>query len=111
MPVCFQLFKKHTDGSVSETPATLDDIDREICDLLGHEYSPIEWCGLTKERIDGINWYNIVGLSIAMGNTCDKIKETVLNGQQHDNEFSTNIIKVCDYIKEHYDSSSWREFK
>lgn len=111
MPVCFQLFKKNEDGTVSKTAAKLDDVDKEICTLLGHEYNPKKWCGLTKDRVDGLDWYNIVGLCIAMGRTCDEIKETVLSGEHADNEVNSNIIKVCDYIKEHYDSNSWREFK
>lgn len=59
MPNCYQLISLE-----SKEVCKLSDIDKEICEHLGVECHPREWC---------YDWHNTVGFLIAMG--------TPLNGK------------------------------
>ena len=95
--VHYELMNKLT----GEIP-TLDDIDYQICRLLGKPYNRQHFChlGNKPEYRDFFNWNNTVGLAMAMGKTWDEIRALWSDDDE--------ILRICDYLEEHYDIINWR---
>ena len=89
MPVCFQLTKK------GETkPSAINDIDKDLWDT----FADGEPEGNDKYFA---NWYNTVGMMLAMGKTWEEIKEV----------YKDNDISVIEYLEENYSPYAWREHR
>lgn len=86
MPSCFSLTKRG-----HNRPSNLQDVDRDICEHLGVKVDPMNWYS---------NWYNTIGLSLAIGHSFEKIKE-----------FFPERAQVIDFLEQNYDVNSWKEFK
>lgn len=78
-------------------------LDKEIYELLGHEYDDKKWCGLTKERIEGIDWYNIIGFCLACGQSYKELRSHISDDYTEDGkELHDNMLKVIDYLEQNY---------
>lgn len=95
--VHYELMDKRT----GEIPS-LDDIDKQICDILGKHYDPQHFCylGNCPEWRDYINWNNTVSLAMAMGKTYQEIRELWPD--------SIEILAICDYLESKYKIINWR---
>lgn len=83
---------------VTKQEVKITDIDREVCDLLGKEFSDEKWCYLGKERVEGVDWYNTVVFALALGETYDKVRELWQNEEIH---------KIVDMLEHKYYVSSY----
>lgn len=86
MPSCFALYDKAT----GEQQA-LQDVDKKICEYLDVPVDEENWVQ---------NWYNTVGLSLAVGHSFEKIRE-----------FFPEKEAVISFLQENYDVNSWKEWK
>ena len=89
MPNCFTLTKKG-----EKEPSLLNDIDKELCELLNEPFS-------TQYYVAA--WYDTIGLCLAIGHSWDKMRETF--------EGSEKLQKVIDYLEENYTTDAWYEVK
>ena len=86
MPNCFTLTR------VGETePRIFQDIDTELCTMLGVDEDPVEWVS---------GWYDILGLYLATGTPLDKLAACV-----HDERLS----RIATYLAAHYIVNAWVE--
>lgn len=88
MPVCFQLIRK---SDPKAGPVALQKIDEEICAHLGVPVDPVQWVN---------NWYNTIGLGLALGHSFTRIKEIYANPQ---------LSVVCDFLEANFTTDAWRE--
>jgi hypothetical protein len=86
MPRCFALYPKGGTEKIS-----LQDVDKELCEFFGVKVSETEWLG---------NWYNTIGLSLAIGHDWGKIRE-----------FFPEMKNIIDFMEENYTPDSWKEWK
>lgn len=94
MPACFQLIDKATNEAVS-----LNDIDRKVCELLGKEFNDKKWCYLGTERVEGVDWYNTIGLSLAFGKDFKETRELFSESKE--------IGQIIDMLERDYKVSSF----
>ena len=89
MPACFKLISRF-DGHAE----TMQNVDRRICEHLGQPVHPTRWC---------VNWYNTVGLLLAMGKTWDDMREI----------YDPNSVAqiVIDFLEIDYRTDSWHEMR
>jgi hypothetical protein len=89
MPNCFQLYKKG-----EEEPSILQDVDNDLW---------LKFEGSIPEPNDKWyqNWYNTVGLLLAMGESFDQIKENA----------SIEMYVVVSYLERIYTHSAWYSHK
>jgi hypothetical protein len=84
MPNCFQLtFKGETE------PMKLVDVDKMLCQHFNVPVDPREWYE---------NWYNSIGLSLAMGVTWENIEKAFPERKE-----------IIDYLKANFNVDSWAE--
>jgi hypothetical protein len=85
MPSCFALYRK------GETePMILHHVDLEMREHFGVEDDG-NWYK---------NWYNTIGLSLAIGHDLEKIRE-----------FFPDKVDVIEFLEANYSTDSWKEFK
>ena len=89
MPRCFQLFKKG-----SQEPSKFEDVDDAICEHFGVTPDPDTYYQ---------DWYDVIGLALAMGYDWDGIRRVLKS--------STEILKIVDFLEEHYSPTAWWEGK
>lgn len=103
MPNCFQLFRI---GSESKEPESLNQIDRELCQVLGLEEHPTIYVGC---------WFDMIGRDIAMGGTFETIRDDymVMRAEKPDDEhnvrFYDDLLKMLDYLEKNFTPNSWAE--
>ena len=101
MPNCFTLTLRG-----ASTPRRLQEVDDHLREILNQPSDPENWL---------FGWYNIVGLSLACGQTFDQIVDTLEQQKEHalDNERQhyTELIAVTRVLDEHYVANSWYEHK
>lgn len=90
MPNCFQLTSKETGK-----PKNFVELDHDLCEHFGIEPNPERWL---------MNWYNFVGLALAMGKTFEEIRGFV-------DEDETPLLDIIDYIDERYTADAWYQSK
>ena len=95
--VHYELMDKRT----GEIPS-LDDIDYQICCLLGKPYNRQHFChlGNKPEYRDLLNWNNTVGLALAMGKSWDEIRELWSDDDE--------ILAIVDFLERNYEVICWR---
>ena len=89
MPSCFTL----TEIGKSE-PSVINDIDKDLWD----HFNGGEPKGNEKYYR---NWYNTIGIRLAMGKTFAEIKEV----------YKDNDISVIEYLESKYVPNAWREYR
>lgn len=89
MPRCFTLTKKGTDKR-----AVLQDIDAEMRVHFGEPPDNERWLW---------HWYACIGLALAHGKTWDEQRELL--------EDSPELLKIIDYLEDHYVPDCWSEHK
>jgi len=92
MPSCFQLVRK---GEAK--PIVLQHLDEELCHHLNVPVNEMEWC---------FNWYNIIGLMLACGETFNEIEKILV-----ENKARAELFEINTYLQLHFDVDSWGEFK
>tara|TARA_R110002167_G_scaffold1337_1_gene5922 strand:+ start:12689 stop:12994 length:306 start_codon:yes stop_codon:yes gene_type:complete len=96
----FQLIDNKTNEAVA-----VNQIDKEICDLLDVDVHPKFYGG------DQYNWFNTIGFQIAMGKPLgseelrDYITDTSPNGWSK--EWAEMGKTVLDYLESTYTSKAW----
>lgn len=100
MPNCFSLIRK---SNPNDGPVKLIKIDEEICQFLGVDVHPDNWC---------YSWYDIIGRNLA----CDEsFQEQILRFQkfhdesdnQDDKDFWNILIKIARWTDENFTFDSW----
>lgn len=86
MPNCFQLARK----SAPQTPVALNVIDDELCAHFGVQPDPERYYQ---------NWYNNIGLALAMGLTWDQMKE-VVSSDPHG-------VAIVEWFEANFISTAW----
>ena len=109
MPNCFQLTKKGSDK-----PAMFSDIDVEICGLLNQPVDEVHYCKIHPELPSMYNWYEVIGLRLAMGvpltgatedgRSFDKMWENV---SEVEKPVMDNVKKVVEFLRENYTADAW----
>lgn len=98
MPNCFQLI-----GKVTKTATSFAEIDDAICKELNVPMSETKYY---------LGWYDFIGLSLALGSSFDKIRQS-LRPKEHDTpddlHWAEQMLKIVDYLDEHYVSNAWAE--
>lgn len=93
-----------TDKRTGEIPS-LNDVDKQICSLLGKTYSKQHFCylGDTPEFADFLNWNNTIGLALAVGKTYGEIRQLWSNNQE--------VQIIVNYLESKYEVMNWRSLK
>lgn len=84
---CFQLFDKEGNSP------TMQELDIDICKLLGEPVDPKYYCPVFKHPSLNISWYDTVGLALACGKSYDDIRNDFKN---------ENVRKVVDFLESRY---------
>ncbi len=87
MPNCFQLIDKETNE-----PAVFAHIDDRLCEHLGVEPDKKKFL---------YNWYDTIGLGLAMGKTWDEMRTWWANDSPKQN--------VINFLEQNYTPDAWRE--
>lgn len=102
MPNCFSLTRKGFNS-----PATLESVDRALCQHFELDYSP-------KTYVYG--WYDDIGRALARGHSFEKIIDT--NRQYLANDPQSRyalheamMIRFAAYLNEHYTADCWAEIR
>lgn len=98
MPQCFQLCRKG-----ETTPQSFSEIDRIMCEHFGVEVHPKYYLA---------DWYNVIGFVIACGKGelgSQELRDFIVGWAPLDSEYSAELLKVLDYLEEHYTSNAWYE--
>ena len=95
MPNCFQLTRKN-----EKEPSKLTLIDEEICKHFRVAPDPVKWFH---------NWYDIIGLSIAMGDELGSEKLRANTEKYLD--INPQIMEVLSFLEENYTSCAWHAHK
>ena len=90
MPVCFSLTRKN-----EKKLAVLQEIDTEL-------WTHFEDAEPKDNDQWYHNWYNCIGLSLAMGKTFDEC---------FDRDYSERMLEIILYLDEHYTADAWHEHK
>ncbi len=75
-------------------PIILNRLDEEICRAVGDEIHPLNWCR---------NWYNVIALDLAMGNSFKEVKNKVEEWGYFE------LSPVIDYIEKNFRVNCWRD--
>lgn len=86
MPSCFALYYKDTNER-----ASLMKVDEELCEFLGVPCDKERWVR---------DWYNTIGLSLAIGHSLEKTKE-----------FFPDKVDIINYLVDHFYADAWHEQK
>ena len=105
MPACFQLHRK----TLPDTPVRFVDIDKELCDALGHECHPTRWL---------FGWYDDIGYWLATGRTWQEIRhdyqgrvlKAIADGDKGYEDFMRELVRILDYLEANYTHNHWREY-
>lgn len=89
MPACFQLYRKEdpTAGAVRFV-----EVDDKMC---AHFGAPVHESNYYE------NWYNEVGMGLAMGHTWDKLREIY--------HAYPRTLAIIDYLEDNYTTNCWYE--
>lgn len=88
MASCFALTR------IGETkPTALAEVDAHLCRELNQPCADDDWL---------YNWYNWIGLGLAVGKTFDELREQWKKYPE--------LVKVLDVLKANYTVDSWREY-
>lgn len=90
MPNCFTLTHKG-----ENKPSTFQDIDEAMCKFFGAPVHPDDWYR---------NWYNTVGIGLAVGNSWDKLREIF-----DDLDDLDDLDDVIDWLELNYTADAWCE--
>ena len=102
MPVCFTLARKES----PERHLPLSTVDEELCKHL-------------DVPIDAINyhydWYDSIGLRLAVGKTFPEIEQEYLKYQEEAKEtkaleYYNHMLKIINFLSNNFVSNNWREF-
>jgi hypothetical protein len=94
MPSCFSLTRRG-----DSEPSSLQYVDRVLCQALDLSYSEDRWAG---------NWYNNIGLLLAVGKSLDEIIDGYTG---HESEHANLMGRMAAYLNEHYITNAWKEWK
>jgi hypothetical protein len=92
MPNCFRLLDKQT--GQAEKLAHVDDL---ICQHFGAIPDPVHYY---------LQWYDVIGLPLALGKSWDEIKTRVLDGVNDD-----RYRQIVDWLAERYTPDAWYQHK
>lgn len=84
MPNCFTLTRKG-----ENKPSNFQDIDEAMCKAFNAPVHPDNWYR---------NWYNTIGMGLAMGNSWDKLRE-IFDDQ----------VDLIDWVELNYTVDTWHE--
>lgn len=98
MPNCFSLTRK---GDTS--PATLESVDRALCQTFELEYSA---------RAYVYGWYDDIGFALACGCSLDKYIDRAWSylTDEADAQYETHermMLRFAAYLNEHYTVDAW----
>ena len=99
MPNCFSLTRL---SEASKGPVSLNQIDRELCELLGEEVHPTRYvCG----------WLDYIGPELAMGRSWAAIWNTLGDDYYlwEDDEYCGNMAKILHYLQNNFSPNAWVE--
>ena len=112
MPRCFSLTKIN-----DTTPTALQEVDREICAVLGQPVDDVHWCKLSPSLHSCFNWYDVLGLKFAMGcplkgtdehgRGLDALIDPTAIKTEEDKIIMADVAKVINYLRENYTVSAW----
>ena len=105
MPNCFQLISKadHEAGATS-----FNQIDEALCAHFGVPADPRKWL---------CEWYNDIGLRLAMGSSFDEIIEKFTREEEGDGRpfygdlvgRKVSALQIAQYLNDHYTANAWSE--
>lgn len=75
-------------------PVNLNTIDEELCIHLGESISNSRWCR---------DWYNSIGLALAIGQSFDKIREELKACPENEIE----LLPIVDYLDANFVTDAW----
>lgn len=75
-------------------PVTLTVIDEELCVHLGEPVRHDYWCR---------DWYNSIGLSLALGRSFDEIRENLKEFPEDE----TELLPVVEYLDANFITGAW----
>ena len=94
MPNCFQLTRKGEDK-----PMLLQAIDDEMCAAFGEPTDPNKWLW---------NWYDTIGLGLALGHDWQKLRE-IYEPEDADDWFYHRLMRVIDWLEQNFTAYAWTE--
>lgn len=90
MPNCYQLIRKSTGQA-----AKLNEIDEELCKMLGVPVHPTMWVNA---------WHNTIGFGLACGRSFDQLRE---EERQRKDEWVEVSLKIIDYLDANFTPNVW----
>lgn len=95
MPSCFQLTRKG-----DSEPSSLQHIDCCLCQHFELPWSADKWAA---------NWYNNIGLMLAIGHSFEKIIDTCNSITGYEADHANLMMRMSAYLNEHYTSDAWHQ--
>lgn len=99
MPNCFQLTRL---SEMEKGAVSLNQIDRELCELLGVEVHPVRYVG---------GWFDCIGFLLACGKTWAQIWDDL--GERADEsgfyDHYADMAKMCHYLQNNFTANAWVE--
>lgn len=92
----FQLLNKKTGK-----PESFSFIDEELCNYFHEPIDPDKYLA---------GWYDSIGFRVAMGKSLTEIRQDFINLMIEDPKHAegiSNLIKILDWIDQHYTTNSW----
>lgn len=74
-------------------PQELTIVDETICIVFNSPVDPRDWY---------LNWYNVIGFALAMGQTFAQIHQELASTLPE-------LLPVVDFLASHYEVDSWRQ--
>ncbi len=99
MAAYLQLFKKNADEATR-----FQDIDVEICKMLGAPVDPVKWC---------CGWYDIIAFMLALGRSYEYIRSTFYSVPNYDPtdiedlKWRYTMLLITDFLEENYRPDAW----
>jgi hypothetical protein len=105
MPNCFQLTRI---SEKEKGPVSLNQIDRELCQLLGEPVDPVNYV---------LGWFDYHGFMLAMGRDWAYIREAIRErraeyykkGNLMCVEVMEDYFRVLDYLEANFTPNAWAE--
>ena len=96
MSNCFQMTRKGRDK-----PMALQAIDDEMRVAFGEPADPKKWLW---------QWYNLVGLGLAMGKTWEELRKMFGPDEDEDEDaFGERMLRVIDWLEQNFTADAWVE--